>query len=195
MGKIESVVKAEILRLARKEMRPAITPLTRRVRALNRQVKALTAENQRLARLVRRLEAARVQQVGKLTVSEKEVSRTRMSAGLIKKLRKRLGLTQQQLATLVSVSAAAVQSWEQGIARPTGDNRSALAALRKLGRRDVAKLLSEKGLTPGRKRRAAKAAPKKAKKTEKAKRTKKAKRPKRAKKAKAGGRKTAGKRR
>jgi len=185
MGKIETVVKAEILRLARKEMRPVITPLTQRVRTLTRQVKTLTAQNQRLSRVVRQLEAARVQQVGKLTVSEQEAGRTRMSPGLIKKLRNRLGLTQQQLATLVSVSAAAVQSWEQGIARPTGDNRTALVALRKLGRRDVARLLAEKGLTPGRKRRAAKAV---------SKNTKTRKKPGKAKKAKTKGRKVARKR-
>ena len=35
--------------------------------------------------------------------------------------------------------------WEQGKSRPQGKNKEALVALRKLGRRDVKKLLAEKG--------------------------------------------------
>jgi len=160
MGKIDTVVRGEIVRLARREILPLVKPLSRQVRVLARTVKRLATENRRLARAASRLEETRMQRVAQLSVSDDEAKATRMSSGLIKKLRKRSGVTQQQLAALVGVSAAAVQSWEQGIAKPGGENRKILAALRKLGRRDVAALLAEKGIAkPGRKPRTERAKP------------------------------------
>jgi DNA-binding transcriptional regulator YiaG len=160
MGKIETIVKGEIVRLARREIRPLVGPLQRQVRTLTRAVKTLIADTRRLAGTAKRLEASRIDHVARLSVPEAEAKAARMSPGLIKKLRNRIKVTQQQLAVLVGVSAAAVQSWEQGIARPGGENRVALAALRKLGRRDVAALLSEKGISkPGRKPRTMRAKP------------------------------------
>ncbi|NQU75480.1 MAG: helix-turn-helix transcriptional regulator, partial [Planctomycetes bacterium] len=158
MGKIEALMKTEIVRLAKKEIRPLVTPLQRKVRSLVKQVRTLAAANQRLIRLTAKLEDSRLEQIGHLSAPEIELQGVRMSAGLIKKLRLSLGLTQQQLALLIGVSAAAVQSWEQNVAKPGAENKAALAALRKLGRRDVAKLLAEKGVSkPGRKPRAGKA--------------------------------------
>ena len=159
MGKLETAMKMEIVRLTKKEIRPVVTPLQREVRALSRQVKSLLAETHRLARLTAKLDKARLEQIGELSVPESKMKGARMSATLIRKLRNALGVTQQQLAMLVGVSAAAVQSWEQGIAKPAGNNKSALVALRGLGRRDVAKLLTDKGIEkPGRKPRTRRAA-------------------------------------
>ena len=173
MGKLETLMKTEIVRLARKEIRPLVTPLQRQVRLLNRQIRELVAANKRLTRATKKLEAGRMDRVGELSVPDSEMQSVRMSGGLIKKLRKGLGVTQQQLAQLINISAAAVQSWEQGIARPSLDNKKSLVALRTLGRRDVAKMLTDKGIgKPGRKPRAT---TKKAKKVKRAKKAKKAK--------------------
>ena len=68
----------------------------------------------------------------------------RISPGLIKKLRARLGITQGDLATLVGVSTSAVGFWEYGKAKPEGRNREALVALRKLGKREVRGILAAK---------------------------------------------------
>jgi transcriptional regulator with XRE-family HTH domain len=67
---------------------------------------------------------------------------------LIKKLRRRLGITQSELATLVGVSHSAVGSWEYGKARPEGRNREALVALRGLGKREVRRILATKAAEP-----------------------------------------------
>jgi len=61
---------------------------------------------------------------------------------VIQKLRRRLKLTQGELAKLVGVSVVAVGSWEAGRSRPQGSRRAALVALRKLGRREVVRLLA-----------------------------------------------------
>jgi DNA-binding transcriptional regulator YiaG len=97
-----------------------------------------------------------------MAAAPEEVKAARISPLLIKKLRKRLKITQGELATLIGVSTNAVGFWEQGKSRPTDRNRGALVALRKLGRREVAGILATKaaespreakGRARGRKRR------------------------------------------
>jgi DNA-binding transcriptional regulator YiaG len=88
-----------------------------------------------LARLGAEWEAQRTAEQARLAAAPEEVKASRISPGLIKKLRARLGITQGELATLVGVSMSAVGSWEYGKAKPEGHNREALVALRKLGKR------------------------------------------------------------
>ena len=97
-----------------------------------------------LARLGTEMQAQRTAERAKLAAAPEEVKAARLTPWLIKKLRKRLGITQGELATLVGVSTSAVGSWEYGKAKPQGHNREALVALRKLGRREVAGILATK---------------------------------------------------
>ena len=80
--------------------------------------------------------------------SPAEVGKARLSPGLIKKLRKKLGLTQAQLAALLDASPTTVAFWEQGRTRPKADTKAQIVALRKLGRRDVKQLLAEREAAP-----------------------------------------------
>jgi len=156
MGKMEQTLKSEITRLAKKQVRATYLPLARDVRWLKRTVSAMRKTVAALARLGTELRAERQAQRAKLAVAPEEVKAARLSAGLIKKLRARLGITQGDLATLVGVSASAVGSWEYGKAKPEGHNREALVALRKLGKREVAGILAAKAAesSPEAKRRA-----------------------------------------
>jgi DNA-binding transcriptional regulator YiaG len=144
MGKIEQAVKTEITRLAKKEIRAICNPLARDVRELKREVSRLSKTVAKLEKLGAEIEAERMEEKAKLEAPAAEVKAARFSAGLIKKLRARLGLTQVQLASLVGVTGTAVTFWEQGKSKPQGQNREALVALRKLGKRDVQKMLAEK---------------------------------------------------
>ena len=145
MGKVEDAVRAEIMRLMRREMRNVVLPLGRDVRQLKRGLGGVSKSVARLERVlagqVREGEARK----GRLEVSEEEARKARMSAGLIRKLRTRLGITQGQLGVLVGVSPGAVTQWEMGVMSPRGQNRATLVALRKLGRRDVTRMLEQKG--------------------------------------------------
>lgn len=162
MGKLEQTLKAEITRLARKEMRATYLPLARDVRRLKRAVSALRKTAAVLARLGTELQAERTAERARLAATPEEVKAARISALRIKKLRERLKITQRELATLVGVSTSAVGFWEYGKAKPEGHNREALVALRKLGKREVVRILAEKaqdvrreakGRARGRKRR------------------------------------------
>jgi DNA-binding transcriptional regulator YiaG len=157
MGKMEQSIKSEIIRLARKEMRATCLPLAREVRHLKRLVSELRRTVRPLKTLGAELETRRAAELSKLQAPPEEVRGSRLSALLIRKLRTRLDLSQGGLAVLVGVSGAAVASWEQDKSRPSGHNKEALVALRKLGRRDVKKLLADKKPQPGPKTRRRKA--------------------------------------
>jgi len=68
----------------------------------------------------------------------------------LKRLRRKLALTQSDLAKLLGVSTASVTSWEAGKAEPGRDNRRLIAQLKKLSRREVEDRLGNRGLTAGR---------------------------------------------
>jgi len=144
MGKMEQTLKSEITRLARKQVRATYLPLAHDVRRLKRTVSALRKTVVVLSRLGAELQAQRTAERAKLAVAPEEVKVARLSPGLIKKLRARLGITQGELATLVGVSGSAVGAWEYGKAKPEGRNREALVALRKLGKREVRGILAGK---------------------------------------------------
>jgi transcriptional regulator with XRE-family HTH domain len=63
---------------------------------------------------------------------------------LIKTLRKKLGITQKELAILSGVTVGAAHQWETGKFTPKPEKKAALAALRRLGRSEVKKLLQAK---------------------------------------------------
>jgi len=153
MPKIEQVLKTEIIRLAKKQIRAACGPLARDVRELKRRVSQLSKTVVALDKMRAELEAKRAAEGTKLEALEEKVKAARLSPLLIKKLRKRLGISQAQLASLVGVSSPAVAFWEQGRSRPQGQNRAALVALRGVGRREVKRMLGEKAKAePGRKK-------------------------------------------
>jgi len=142
MGKMEQVLRSEIGRLARKEIKAALAPLQKEVKQLKRRVARLSKAGAGGGPAAAAGPAAPPIE---LKADPEEVAKARFSAGLIKKLRKRLGVTQAELATLMDVSPTTVAFWEQGRNRPTDASKVALVALRKLGRRDIKRLLEAKG--------------------------------------------------
>ena len=144
MGKMEQTLKSEITRLARKQVRATCVPLARDVRRLRRTVSALRKTVAALARLGAEWQAQRTAERANLAAAPEEVKAARLSPGLIRKLRTRLGISQAEFATLVGVSTNAVGFWELGKSRPTDRNKEALVTLRKLGKREVRGILATK---------------------------------------------------
>ena len=142
MGKMESSIREEIGRLARREIRKAVGPVLKERARLKGQIadlkKAVQDMEKSVAPLVRDRKASRP----KLRATDEEVQAARLSGGLIRKLRKRLGLSQEELGLLADVTRGAVVGWEMGRSRPSAASRSAIVALRKLGKREVQDLLT-----------------------------------------------------
>ncbi len=144
MGKFEGIIKSEIVRLAKREIRKTLVPLGRDVRLL----KSTVSQLRKAVLVLDRLAAQQQKELGKrkvpLEATLEEVKKSRFSPRLIRSLRKSLGISQKELAILSGVTVGAVQMWESGKFKPKDDKKAFMVGLRKLGRRDVRKLLEEK---------------------------------------------------
>lgn len=159
MAKIESAIKDAIARGARKQIRQATSPLRREVRRLRQAVRQLRTDVSAMREVAAQWQRTARAKPWSPEVSEQESKAARLSPRLIRKLRGRLGLSQARLARLVGVSAGAVVQWERGRSAPSDQNRKAVVALRKLGRREAKRVLSgmpkppARAKAPGRARR------------------------------------------
>ena len=144
MGKLESTIKSEIERLAKREVRATFLPIRHEVWGMKLKLSNLLKNFTVVNRVVK--EQAKQYEEKKLTLeaSPEEVKASRLTPGRIRNLRKKLGISQRELGILTSVTTGAVALWEKGKFKPKGEKKTALVALRKLRKRDVRKMLAEK---------------------------------------------------
>jgi DNA-binding transcriptional regulator YiaG len=144
MPNIAAVLKDEIARLARKEVRAQtqefkkasaqyrthIAALRRRVDDLERQLKRVGKANGQVAR-------------AQPASDESDETPRRFSATRLAAQRKKLGLSAADFATLLGVSGQSVYKWEHGESRPRARQLEAIAALRGIGKREAAARLEK----------------------------------------------------
>ena len=149
MGKLEVTIKSEIVRLAKREMRKTSVPLGRDVRLLKSTVSQLRKTVLALERLAAQQQRELKKRKIPLEATPEEVKKSRFSPALIRSLRKNLGISQKELAILAGVTVGAAHLWEKGKFEPKDEKKAVMVALRKLGRRDVRKLLEGKVTNQG----------------------------------------------
>jgi DNA-binding transcriptional regulator YiaG len=159
MGKVEGIIKSEIVRLAKREVRKISVPLGRDVWSLKSAVSQLRKAVLTLQRITTHHQKELEKGEMPLEAAPEEVKVSRFSPRLIRSLRGHLGITQKELAVLTGVTVGAVHLWESGQFKPSEKKKAVMVALRKLGRREVRKLLEGKGA-----QRAEKKAPSRARK-------------------------------
>jgi len=144
MPNIASILKAEISRVARKEVRVEIETLKKAsvahrasIAELRRQVSALEKELRRAAKTATRPATADVPGDEAETGTKRRFSATRLAAH-----RAKLGLSAAHYGHLVGVSGQTIYHWEQGKARPRAAQLEGLAAVRDLGAREIADRLA-----------------------------------------------------
>jgi len=145
MPNIASILKAEISRVARKEVRAEIETLKKAsvahrasVAELRRQVNALDKELRRVAK-----GATRPSAVPDSANEAAEVTKRRFSAARLAAHRAKLGLSAASYGQLVGVSGQTIYHWEQGKARPRAAQLETLATVRELGAREIAERFGE----------------------------------------------------
>ena len=143
MAKIESIIKSEIQRLAKHEVRSVYRPLRKEVWGMKLKLSNLIKNFAVLDRLAKGISKAKSTEL-KLAASPDEVKASRLTPERIAGLRKKLGISQRELGLLVGATTGAVLSWEKGKFKPQGEKKAALVALRKVRKRDVRKMLAEK---------------------------------------------------
>lgn len=140
MPNLNSVLKSEITRLARKEIKSAVEPIRKANLEQRRQVAELKRQIASLQRGVRT--SPRELKRG-VEVAEKPRAKTRFVPKGLKSLRGRLGLSAADFGLLVGASGQSVYNWEAGKSVPREAQQAALAAVRGLGKREAAKRLEE----------------------------------------------------
>lgn len=148
MPNIASVLKAEVTRLARRELRQSIQGLRKaataqrtELAALKRKVVDLEKQVKLLARATAR--ASRERAASSASEANTDASRLRFRSAGMAANRKRLGLSAQEFGLLVGASGQAVYLWEQGKGKPRPQYLAAIAELRGMGKREVAARLGE----------------------------------------------------
>ena len=144
MGKVETIIKSEIIRLAKREMRKVSVPLGRDIRLLKSTVSQIRKAVLVLQRFVAQKQKELAKREIRLEAPPEEIKQSRFSPRLLQSLRKRLGITQKEIAILAGVSLGAAHLWETGKFRPKENKMGVLVALRKLNRREVRDLLDQK---------------------------------------------------
>jgi len=132
MPDVAAVLRQEITRLARKEIRQQIAPIKKAQTELRRRNSELRREVADLHRAVKRLEKQPSTPDAPETSPDTIV---RFSPRWVVADRKRLGLSAGDYGRLVGVSAQTIYSWENGKSRPKGERLAAWAAIRGLGKR------------------------------------------------------------
>jgi DNA-binding transcriptional regulator YiaG len=142
MPNIATVLKEEIARIARKEVRgetrtskKASAQYRTDIAALKRRVTALERQVTRLGRSSNSRKAVSAD-------ADEQATALRFSAKGLVGHRRRLGLTATAVAKLLGVSAQSVYKWEAGKSRPRASQFAAIAALRTLTKTDAAARLS-----------------------------------------------------
>jgi DNA-binding transcriptional regulator YiaG len=136
MPNIASVLKAEISRVARKEVRRDTANL-KRASATHRSdmvaLKRRVTELERQLRAVRRGVEPSVEAANDASIPEG----ARFSAKGLTAQRKRLGLSAADLGLLMGTSTQSIYNWEKGKVRPHAKYLPVLVALRSVGKRQT----------------------------------------------------------
>jgi DNA-binding XRE family transcriptional regulator len=143
MANIASLLKSEIARVARKEVRGETAALKKAVSSYRSEIAALKRRALALESEVRRLSKRAGKPAPGAHDGDASARALRFSPKGLASQRKRLGLSAHECGLLVGASGQSIYNWEDGKARPRAKHLPALAALRGMGKRDAAARLSE----------------------------------------------------
>ena len=148
MSNIAKVLKAEIMRISRKEAKGATqgigksnTWLRKIVADLNKRVVLLEKENKHL------VAAARKNQVESPQKPDEEISKARLTSKGIRRLRRKLRLSQLDFGKLLGTTPHSVYLWEkkEGALSLRDKTRAAILSIRGLSAREARMKLDETG--------------------------------------------------
>ncbi len=141
MPNIATVLKEEITRLARKELRSENAALKKAsaqyrsdIAGLKRSVQALERQLSRISKGVASKPTSQAEEA--VTVTK------RFGAKGLAAQRRRLGLSAAELGFLLNCSAQSVYKWEQGKARPRASHMPSILALGNLSKAQAAEVLA-----------------------------------------------------
>ena len=136
MSKLLSALKEEIVRIARKEIRAETDALRK---ACSRHRTEIAALKRKLAGVEKPLRKSALAAAAAPSAEAGTNGSLRFRADGLRGHRERLGLTAREMASLLDVSVQTLANWESRKTKPRAAQMERIAAVRKLGKRDVAK--------------------------------------------------------
>jgi DNA-binding transcriptional regulator YiaG len=136
MPNIAKILKEEISRVARREVRSQLEGTRKSVAQHQREIASLKARVKALERKAAALEKTTARPEATPAV-EPAVKQARFVAKGLVSMRKRLALSAADLARLMGVSAQTIYNWEAGTTRPRAEQQAKLASLRGVGKRAI----------------------------------------------------------
>lgn len=137
MPNIASVLKDEISRVARKEVRRETAALKKASTSYRTEIAALKRRILETERQLRRASKAGVPSTVVAANEDLRSQSARFSAKSMASQRRRLGLSAAECGLLIGASAQSIYNWEEGKARPRAQHLPAIFALRDMGRREA----------------------------------------------------------
>jgi DNA-binding transcriptional regulator YiaG len=143
MPNIAYVLKAEIARLARKELKGQTDVLKKAVTSSRAEISALRKRVGELERALKQASrATNAKRQDGQPSPEQAPDGLRFRAAGMASNRKRLGLSAADFGLLVGASGQSVYAWEAGKSKPNAHSLAAIAALRGIGKREVEQRLA-----------------------------------------------------
>jgi DNA-binding transcriptional regulator YiaG len=137
MAQFASLLKTEISRLARKEVRAEIETLKKASAQYRADIAALKRRLAEQQRLIMRLGKKSQRAAAAAAETESQGAALRFRSGGFASLRKKLDLSAAEMGKLLGVSLQTVYHWEHGKAKPRAAQLARIAEVRKLGKRAV----------------------------------------------------------
>jgi DNA-binding transcriptional regulator YiaG len=142
MPNIASILKVEIVRLARKELRAETEALKKAVAHYRSDISGLKRSVASLEKQLARMEKKTSGQVTS-DPSPEGAGRMRFSAKGLASKRQKLGLSAAEMGILLGVSAQTIYNWEAEKSKPRQAQLAAIAAVRDMGKRQAKARLEE----------------------------------------------------
>ncbi len=137
MPNFAASLKAEVARIARKEVRVELEALKKAIAGHRTEIASLKRRAQSAEQALKRVRKAVPAAVPKAV--EESTSRTRrFSPKALLSQRKRLGLSADAVGLLVGATGQSIYNWESGNAVPRQKHLAAIAALKTLGKKTAA---------------------------------------------------------
>jgi DNA-binding transcriptional regulator YiaG len=142
MANIATILKEEITRLARKEVRRQTEALRKTSAQQRKYIAMLKKSVSELQREVTALEKQALKQAAPIAPSTSKKT-TRFSAKGLRSHRNRVGLSAAAYGKLIGVTGQTVYKWENEAVRPRAQQVEAFAAIRGMGKKEVQALLEK----------------------------------------------------
>lgn len=141
MANFASLLKTEISRIARKEIRAETEALKKASAQYRSDIVALKRRLAEQGRLIAKLRKNKPTAAS--DNNAEETSQLRFRADGFASLRKKLGLSAADMGKLLGVSLQTIYHWEKGQSKPRASQLQGIAEVRKLGKRGAAARLAE----------------------------------------------------